>query len=92
MSRLIFVLLLAVFVAAQIPEGCVDCGLPDHPNCQVCSSLVRNIYGRRKKKMYFLLSVKKLRPPPPPFLTISVFSDEDFFDVTKPPPLFGKKW
>ena len=37
MNRLIFVLLLAAFVAAQIPEGCVDCGLPDHPNCQVCS-------------------------------------------------------
>ena len=42
MNRLIFVLLLAAFVAAQIPEGCVDCGLPDHPNCQVCSSSVRS--------------------------------------------------
>ena len=45
MSRLIIVLLLAAFVAAQIPEGCVDCGLPDHPNCQVCSLSVRNIWG-----------------------------------------------
>ena len=34
-------LFLTAFVAAQIPDGCVDCGLPDHPNCQVSCDLVR---------------------------------------------------
>ena len=34
MSR-ILLLFLTVFVAAQIPDGCVDCGVPEHPNCQV---------------------------------------------------------
>ena len=35
MGRLVLLLCLATFVAAQIPEGCVDCGVPQHPNCQV---------------------------------------------------------
>ena len=35
MGRLVLLLLLAAFVAAQIPEGCDDCGVPQHPNCQV---------------------------------------------------------
>merc|ERR1712110_506775 len=34
MSRLVLLLFLTAFVAAQIPEGCVDCGVPQHPNCQ----------------------------------------------------------
>merc|ERR1712203_516148 len=34
MGRLVLLLLLAAFVAAQTPEGCVDCGVPQHPNCQ----------------------------------------------------------
>ena len=35
MSRLILLLLFAAFAAAQIDDGCINCGLPDHPNCQV---------------------------------------------------------
>ena len=27
------VLLASGPATAQIPEGCVDCGLPDHPHC-----------------------------------------------------------
>ena len=46
--------------------------------------------GVKKKYWFFLLLVKKLRPPPPPFLTTSVFSDKDFLDWPRPPPLFGE--
>merc|ERR1712179_173721 len=29
----LLMLLLASTCTAQIPEGCIDCGLPDHPHC-----------------------------------------------------------
>ena len=45
--------------------------------------------GRHQKNCFFLL-VKKLRRPPPPFLTTSVFSDKDFLDWARPPPLNEK--
>ena len=49
--------------------------------------------GSHKKTGFFLLLVKKLSPPPPsPFLTTSVFSDKDFLDWPRPPPLFGENW
>ena len=40
MSRLILLLFFAACVAAQIDDGCINCGLPDHPNCQVRSRII----------------------------------------------------
>jgi len=34
MCRFLLVFFLGAFVAAQIDDGCINCGLPDHPNCQ----------------------------------------------------------
>ena len=33
---------------------------------------------------------QKTETPPPPFLTTSVFSDKDFLDWARPPPLSAK--
>ena len=42
------------------------------------------------KNIFFTFSKKTETTPPPPFLTTSVFSDKDFLDWTRPPPLMKK--
>ena len=62
MSRLILLLFLTAFVAAQIPDGCVDCGLPDHPNCQVSCDLVRFPISLHKRVvMVVMMMVVEMR-------------------------------
>ena len=46
--------------------------------------------GGIKKVFFFTLSQNPDPPPHPPFLTPSVFSDKDFFDLTQIPPFRRK--
>ena len=48
--------------------------------------------GIKKKNCFFLTFCQKIQTPPPPgpFLTASVFSDKDFLDLPRPPPLWSK--
>ena len=49
--------------------------------------LKASLRGGIKKCFFFTFSQKiETPPPPPPFLTTSVFSDKDFFDLAQTPP------
>merc|ERR1711971_565910 len=82
MSRLILLLCITAFVAAQIPEGCVDCGVPQHPNCQFgdctttcgwCKAAPPQIEAGDMAKQNFRNRFKR----PPPFFCR--FPDQYFY-------------